>query len=65
MAEPVDLTTLGAGVSLPHPSHPIFSEPFPHSIEMSKEEMALKITVLENRLAAIEQWIARGKEDGR
>ena len=59
---PVDLTTVGAGVSLPPPDHEIFRQPganadeFP-DLQKSPEAMQLEIEVLKIRLAKLEAYV--------
>lgn len=56
---PIDLTALGAAVDLPPPEHPFWEGPlksatlgFP-DYNMSREQMAAKIYVLETQMARL------------
>lgn len=52
---PVDLTTLGAGVSLPPPDHPIFNGyVFEETLDTDPEKMAFDIRLLKMRVDALE-----------
>lgn len=64
MQRPIDLTTMGAVGEIPSASHAIFKGPISSacdipSLEMPREQLVMKVLVLEGRVAALEQWIAQ------
>lgn len=63
-SQPIDLTTLAADVPVPPQGHPLLELPgsspgdFPN-LEMTREQMALKIFALEIRVAELEAKYGR------